>query len=78
MNDKISSIFSEVLDKFSQSDWNNWVKGKVNLFDVYMKKIGVSEEEVQIIRKRHEPVKKEKYQDFIDNPVTISKKQKNK
>ena len=79
MNDKIDTIFCEVFDDiFSKSDWDNWVKGKVNLFDVYMEKTGVSKEEAQKIQEKYESAKKDMYQDFIDNPVVISKTQKNK
>lgn len=77
MNDKIDSIFSEVIDSvFSESDWDNWAKGKVNLFDIYMKKTGVSKKEAKIIREKYESAKKDMYQDFIDNPIVTSKSQK--
>ena len=79
MNDKTDTIFCEVFDDlFSKSEWDDWAKCKVNLFDLYMEKIGVSKENAQIIREKREPTKKNVYQDFIDNPVVISKTQKNK
>ena len=79
MNDKTDTIFCEVFDGiFSESDWDNWVEGKINLFDVYMEKTGASKEEVQRIQEKYKSTKKDAYQDFIDNPVVISKTQKNK
>lgn len=79
MNNNSDSLFAEIFnDLFSKSEWDDWAKCKVNLFDLYMEKIGVSKENAQIIREKHEPTKKNMYQDFIDNPVVISKTQKNK
>ena len=79
MKDSSDSLFAEVFnDLFSKSEWDDLAKCKVNLFDLYMEKIGVSKENAQIIREKREPTKKNVYQDFIDNPVVISKTQKNK
>ena len=74
MNDKTDTIFCEVFDGiFSESDWDNWVEGKINLFDVYMEKTGVSKEEAQKIQEKYKSTKKDMYQDFIDNPINLSK-----
>tara|TARA_R110000796_G_scaffold26917_2_gene74319 strand:+ start:809 stop:1072 length:264 start_codon:yes stop_codon:yes gene_type:complete len=73
------SLFAEVFnDLFSESEWDDWAKCKVNLFDLYMEKTGVSKEEAQKIRERQEPVKKNVYKDFVDNPVIIPEKNKSK
>tara|TARA_R110002012_G_C11463850_1_gene593149 strand:- start:39 stop:278 length:240 start_codon:yes stop_codon:yes gene_type:complete len=79
MNDKTDAIFCEVFDDmFSKSDWDDWAKGEVNLFDLYMAKKGVSKKDAQKIREKYESPKKDMYKDFIENPVVASKTQKNK
>ena len=78
MNDGIfTQIFGEL---FTSEEWDLWVKGEFSLFDNYVKRVGISEEDAHRLRNKGAKASNEMgeeltpYEDFIKNPVKLPKK----
>jgi hypothetical protein len=73
MNDGLfSQIFGEL---FTEEEWGLWAKGEFSLFDNYVERVGMSEEDADRLRNRFRPNKDEPkkttpYQEFLKNPLT--------
>ena len=65
-------IFGEI---FTKEEWDLWVKGEFNLFDNYVERVGMSEEDAQRLRDKFSSPKgaTTPYQDFLKNPLTLPK-----
>ena len=76
MNDGIfQDVFGEI---FTKEEWDLWVKGEFNLFDNYVERVGMSEEDADRLRNRFDsnkdkPKKATPYQEFLKNPLTLPK-----
>ncbi len=40
----------EAFALFSKEEWESWVKGEINIFDLYVEKVGMSDEDAQRLR----------------------------
>ena len=59
VNNETDSWLQEAFALFTKEEWTAWTKGEVNLFDLYVERVGMSDEDAQRLRDRIcEPVKK--------------------
>ena len=65
----------EVGNYFTKEEWEGWVKGEVNLFELFAKKTGMTKEEADRIRQgKLKPKRTTPYKEFLKNPLDITKK----
>jgi|TARA_R110000824_G_scaffold107813_5_gene254373 hypothetical protein len=76
MNDGIfTQIFGEL---FTKEEWDLWVKGEFSLFDNYVKRSGMSNEDANRLKNKSNKTKlnaNNSYEDFIKNPIKLPNKQ---
>ena len=67
------SLFAQIFGElFTGEEWDLWVKGEFSLFDNYVERVGMSEEDAD--RLRNKPKASTPYKDFIKNPVKLPQK----
>jgi|TARA_B110001454_G_C12676007_1_gene415884 hypothetical protein len=70
-----AQIFGEL---FTKEEWDLWAKGEFSLFDNYVKRVGMNEEDADRLRNRVcNPLsggskKMTPYQEFLENPLDMS------
>ena len=65
----------EVGNYFTKEEWEAWVKGEVNIFDLFAERTGMTKEDAERIRKgKQEPKGTTLYKKFLKNPLTKPKK----
>ena len=71
----MSDYFNEIIGNyFTKEEWDLWAKGEFNLFDNYVKRVGMSEADADRLRKRFRTTSKmTPYQEFVEKPLDISK-----
>ena len=69
------SLFDQIFGElFTKEEWDLWVKGEFSLFDNYVERVGMSEEDADRLRHNFRSNKKlTPYQEFVKNPLTIPK-----
>ena len=64
----------EVGNYFTKEEWEAWVKGEVNIFDLFVEKTGMTKEDADRIRKgKPKPKGLTPYKEFLENPLTLPK-----
>ena len=72
MNDEFHETIGHY---FTKEEWDLWAKGEFNLFDNFVKRVGMSKEDAQRLRDHLSPPKKNTtpYKEFLKNPLTFPK-----
>ena len=76
----MSDDFNEIIGNyFSKEEWELWARGEFNLFDNFVKRVGMKEADADRLRNMlHPPTSDESkkmtpYQEFLENPLTLPK-----
>ena len=64
----------EVGNYFTKEEWEAWVKGEVNIFDLFVEKTGMTKEDADRIRNgKPKPQGTTPYKEFLKNPLIKGK-----